>query len=332
MGELSMEIVINSRGSYLRKKNELFVIKNDTNKLEISPHKVRSILITTSATLSTDAIKLAIENNIDIVFLDFYGNPYGRIWHSKFGSTTFIRRRQLELISEDFGLELVKGWILQKLSNQIQYLNRVKYSKANRESIEDIINQLKTHKKHLSQVSGKISTNQKKIMGYEGIASRAYFEGLNLILPQKFQFKKRSQHPAEDEFNCLLNYGYGILYSLIERACILAGLDPYIGLLHTDNYNKKSLVFDIIEVFRIHVDKIVVTLINMKKIKGAFFIKTPKTVRLDSEGKKVLIQAFNENFDGSVTYQRKKIKLRNMLQFWCHDLAKKMINYSPDGD
>jgi CRISPR-associated protein, Cas1 family len=34
---------------------------------------VESILITTSAYISTDAIKFAVEKNIDIVFLETYG-------------------------------------------------------------------------------------------------------------------------------------------------------------------------------------------------------------------------------------------------------------------
>ncbi|MGB3458597.1 MAG: CRISPR-associated endonuclease Cas1 [Halobacteriota archaeon] len=37
---------------------------------------------------------------------------------------------------------------------------------------------------------------------------------------------------------------------MVEKACIIAGLDPYIGFLHTDNYNKKSRVFDVIVLFR----------------------------------------------------------------------------------
>jgi CRISPR/Cas system-associated endonuclease Cas1 len=47
-------------------------------------------MITTSAYLSTDAIKLAMDNNIDVIFLDEFGDPFGRVWHSKLGSTTLI--------------------------------------------------------------------------------------------------------------------------------------------------------------------------------------------------------------------------------------------------
>ena len=46
-------------------------------------------------------------------------------------------------------------------------------------------------------------------------------------------------------------YAYGVLYGLVEKACIVAGLDPFVGFLHTDNYNKTSLVFHLIEPFRI---------------------------------------------------------------------------------
>ncbi|MFO7558792.1 MAG: CRISPR-associated endonuclease Cas1 [Desulfobacterales bacterium] len=58
-------------------------------------------------------------------------------------------------------------------------------------------------------------------------------------MPEKYQFSGRSRRPAKDPFNAVLNYCYGMLYSRVEKACILSGLDPFVGFLHTDNYNKK---------------------------------------------------------------------------------------------
>ena len=101
-------------------------------------------------------------------------------------------------------------------------------------------------------------------MGLEGTAGRTYFELLNFIMPERFKFNGRSRSPAKDEFNCLLNYGYGVLYSLVEKGCIIAGLDPYVGFVHTDYYTKKSLVFDLIEMFRIFVDQTVVYLFSQR--------------------------------------------------------------------
>ncbi len=56
-----MQLVINTFGSYLRKKEGNFLVKTDDQIFEVSAKKVQSIMITTSAFLSTDAIKLAME-------------------------------------------------------------------------------------------------------------------------------------------------------------------------------------------------------------------------------------------------------------------------------
>lgn len=87
-------------------------------------------MITTSATITTDAIKFAVENNIDIVFLDNFGDPFGRVWHSKLGSTTYIRRRQLEISDEPEGFRLAKGWIEQKIDSQILFFERPQKEQA----------------------------------------------------------------------------------------------------------------------------------------------------------------------------------------------------------
>ena len=64
-----MKLVINSEGIYLTKVGECFCVKKDRQKQEIAAKKVEQIIITTAAAISTDAIELAVENNIDIVFL-----------------------------------------------------------------------------------------------------------------------------------------------------------------------------------------------------------------------------------------------------------------------
>ena len=109
-----MQLVINNFGAYLRKKKDCFLVMLDEKDVEIPVVKVDSIWISTSALISTDAIKCATENNIDIVFLDQYGDPYGRIWHPKIGSTTTIRRKQLEASRNEKGIELVKKWGVKK--------------------------------------------------------------------------------------------------------------------------------------------------------------------------------------------------------------------------
>lgn len=321
-----MQLILNSFGCYLRKKENCFLIKNKDKVFEVSAKKVQTIMITTSAFLSTDAVKLAMDYNIDIVFLDSYGNPYGRVWQSKLGSTTLIRRRQLEFANDSRGLELAKEWVIKKFNNQIEFLSRLKNTRLEKAlKITEWIIALQDILDKVEKLEGTLDEKRKSIMGYEGSAGRIYFEALNYIMPERFKFNGRSRQPALDEFNCLLNYGYGILYSLVEKACIISGLDPYVGFLHMDNYNKRSLVFDLMELFRIMVDRTVVFLFSQRQVKKEYFDKQYKGITLKKEGKAFFIEAINKTLEKTVRYRGRNLKNRDIIQFECHRIANKMI-------
>jgi len=266
-----MQLVINTHGSYLRKKEGNFLVKTDDQAFEVSAKKVQSIMITTSAYLSTDAIKLAMDNNIDVIFLDEFGDPFGRVWHSKLGSTTLIRRKQLEIANDERGLNLAKEWMITKMDNQIDFLKRLKNSRPQKEEeLENYLSTLEEIRQKMDSLEGIIDEKRGSMMGFEGAAGKTYFDALSFVMPDRFKFNVRSRMPAKDEFNCLLNYGYGVLYSMVEKACIIAGLDPYVGIIHTDHYNKKSLVFDLIEMFRHLVDETVVYMFSQRKVKKEY--------------------------------------------------------------
>ena len=321
-----MQLVINTPGSYLRIKEGNFFIKNEEKFFEVSPKKVQSIMVTTMAYLTTDAIKLAIDNNIDVIFLDDFGDPFGRVWHCKLGSTTAIQRRQIEIAGNIKGTEMAKEWITTKLENQVDFLKRLKNSRpAKEEDLDGYITGLEEIKNKLEAISGTTEELRGTIMGLEGAAGKIYFEALSFIMPDRYKFEGRSKMPAKDEFNCLLNYAYGVLYSMVEKACIIAGLDPYVGLIHTDHYNKKSMVFDLIEMYRIFAEETVVYLFSQRKVKQEYFDQVPNGLTLNKEGKAVLIEALNENLDKTIRYRGRNIKKRDLIQFDCHRIANSLI-------
>jgi CRISPR-associated protein Cas1 len=321
-----MQLVINTRGAFLKKEKNCFLVKNEEKIVEVSADKIDSILITTAATITTDAIEFAVENNIDIIFLDYHGNPYGRVWHSKLGSTTLIRRRQLEAEAADTGFYLARGWIAEKIQNQIDLLKDLKKNRPDQKDQLDIsIAKIEGLRETLLAMKGSLDIKRGSIMGVEGMASSAYFDAIASVMPEQWRFKGRSRDPAKDAFNCLLNYGYGVLYSQVERACIIAGLDPYVGFLHTDNYNKRSFVFDLIELFRVHADRTVVNLFSKKQVTPALFDPVPGGLYMNKEGKALLIAALNEMLDREIEYHGRNVKIRNTIQMECHRIANGLI-------
>ncbi|MDZ7262789.1 MAG: CRISPR-associated endonuclease Cas1 [candidate division KSB1 bacterium] len=321
-----MQLVLNTFGAYLSKSGDCFEVKVDDQKQVVSAKKVQSILITTGCAFSSDAIELAMNHNIDVVFLDKFGQPFGRVWQSKLGSTTRIRRRQLEISETDEGLKLVTEWVTTKLNNQIDFLEELqRHRPPKAEKLNDYLATLKQTRDKIAHLSGTLEEKRGSLMGLEGGAGHAYFAALAYLVPEPFKFEGRSRQPARDEFNAMLNYSYGILYSMVERACILAGLDPYLGFLHTDNYNKKSLVFDLIEPFRILGEKTTFYLFSKRQVKKEYFDPIPNGMTLNAEGKKVLISAFNERLDSRVRYRGRNIIQRDVIQFECHRLANHLI-------
>lgn len=324
-----MELVINTRGAYLKKVDERFQVSVYGVKQEFSSKKVSRILITTSVLVTSDALKLAMENNIDVVFLEQSGKPFARVWHSKLGSITTIRRNQLKLIEIPLGTELVKSYIIQKIENQCETLNKLKLNRNDEKVllIESAINEMNNHIEELKLYQNlPIGIMRGSIEGHEGHCAKVYFKLLGELIPEKYKFDGRSRNPAKDYFNCMLNYAYGILYSRVESACIIAGLDPYIGIMHTDNYNKKALVFDLIEMYRGYMDYVVFILFSKRKVKKDMFEDVVGGgYWLNKSGKELLIEEINLKFEDKIKYKGKMIKLNNIIQFDCHNIANRIL-------
>jgi CRISPR-associated protein Cas1 len=317
-----VQLVINTPGTFLTQKDECFRLKQKEKTFDISPLKVESIVITNQAMISTQAVVMALEHNTDIIFVDKFGDPMGRVWFSKMGSTALIRRKQLEVAEMPLGLELVVQMIKQKTENQVRFLKKLMHARSGKESqFTSAITTIEQSLSALTFSAEEIDEVRNLLMGLEGTAGRAYFQCISGILPEKYQFDGRSRRPAKDPFNAVLNYCYGILYSLVEKACILSGLDPYVGFLHTDNYNKKSLVFDLIEPFRIYGEQVIVYLFTGKKMKDEYYDASEEAVSLNQKGKPVVVEAMNKHLEETIRYRRKNVKRRHILQHEAHRLA-----------
>ncbi len=324
-----MQIIINSPGSMIKQKDEIFRFQNKENRLDISPMKIESIIISNKAMVTTQAINLALDHNIDMIFLDPFGFPTGRVWFSKMGSTTLIRRRQLDAAKGDLGLALALDMVRQKISHQIEFLKKLKYARPDRHSLFDKpLETISGALKGLIQEFEGLDESRASIMGIEGTAGRAYFSCISKLMPKSYQFKIRSKRPAKDPFNAVLNYSYGVLYSRVEKACIIAGLDPFVGFMHTDNYNKKSLVFDLIEPFRIFAEQCAVYFFTGKKAKPAYFTQKEHSCTLNDKGKPLVIESLNKHMEETVRYRKRNVKRKNIISHEAHRLANILIDES----
>jgi CRISP-associated protein Cas1 len=288
-------LYINKRGSSLSVKGGRFRVRNTEMESYIPVHQVTSIFMHTATSITHDVISLAIQHDIEILFIDRKGFPVGRIWSHKFGSISTIRKNQLAFSKSVQSVQWIREILIEKTNNQLLVLELVSlisdYSIKYDDTQSKLLRSTDKLKNYTNEDRSETFTS---FRGYEGSASSAYLRQLSLMLPIQYQFNKRSQRPAFDPFNCLLNYAYGMLYGICESALITVGLDPAIGIMHRDEYNRPVLVYDFIEIYRHWADYTVCHLCVQEVVAEDFFDIDNQQFWLNNIGKRILIQTFND--------------------------------------
>lgn len=325
-----MELILNTFGTSLHRDNEGFVITHKDGKQRLPADGISSIQISKGAQITSDAVLLAIEKEIEVLFTDSTGNPIGRIWSPRYGSISTIRKGQINFSFSHDSVQWIKEIIRQKIENQQALILLMGSNvEVGQYTIDKAINRLEDYRRKLSSLDGDVVADiAATLRGWEGVSSKIYFEVLNLFIPTNYRFAQRSQHPALDPVNALLNYGYGLLYGKIEGALIKSGIDPYIGIMHRDNYNRPVLVYDIIELYRIWVDYIVYTLVIQGVVTDEFYSKREDgSVWLEALGRRVLIQSFNDYLNEVVEFKGLSRSRLFQITLYCQNLAQKLKKY-----
>jgi CRISPR-associated endonuclease Cas1 len=83
-----------------------------------------------------------------------------------------------------------------------------------------------------------------------------------------------SPRKAADPINALLNYGYALAEAEARIAALTVGLDPGVGIVHTDRKDRDSLALDLLEPLRPVVERHVLTLTTTRTFRAADFTET----------------------------------------------------------
>lgn len=325
-----MELVLNTFGTSLNRDNGGFVITYKDGRQRLPADGIKSIQIGRGAQITSDAIMLAIEKEIEVLFMDKSGTPVGRVWSSRYGSVATIRKGQLNFTFSKEALEWIKEVIRRKMENQQALLLMMKAESAELDAKRGkAISRLEDYRAKIASLDGSIVADvASQLRGWEGMASKIYYEALNWFIPEAYRFKGRSQHPAMDVTNAFLNYGYGILYGRIEGALIKAGIDPYVGVLHRDDYNRPVLVYDVIELYRVWVDYVVYSLVAQNVVTEEYYsVREDGSCWLEGLGRRILIQSLNDYLDEVVTVKSVSRSRLVQMQLYAQQLAQEFKRF-----
>jgi len=323
-----MILVIDARGAKLSRKGVCFEAKSRDGSKEIAAAAVSKILIASAVSVTTDALLLAASEGIPVFFLDGHGDPFGAFDAFETSGNARLRRKQAMIAQTQAGAELCKYFLSEKLNGRIRLLKKLmaKRSGAKARAIGDAILSLEAYiKSILSESAEDVFTVRDRLQGIEGSAGRAYFGVLSVLLPESESFEGRSFRPAKDRFNAMLNYAYGILYAQVERAVRLAGLDPHMGIMHADAYNKPTFVYDAVEMFRYYAEETVFKLFSGRRAAREMFDERDGGVFLNEAGRRLLIPAYYKKMSEMTSYKKRRVKTETEIELRLSAVAKTIL-------
>lgn len=324
-----MELILNTYGVSLNRDGEGFAITTSDGRQRIPAVGITSIQISRGAQITSDAVMLAIEREIEVLFMDKTGKPVGRIWSPRYGSISTIRKGQLNFVYSPDAVSWIKDVIDRKLENQQALMLLLCKADGADVDVDKNISRIEDYRTKVRSLKGDIVSDiAPSLRGWEGRAASIYFATINAFLPEPLRFTERSQHPAMDVANAFLNYGYGVLYGRIEGALIKAGIDPYVGVLHRDDYNRPVLVFDVIERYRIWVDYVVYTLLAQNVVTDEFYsVRDDGSHWLEPLGRRVLIQSLNDYLSEVITVGGNERSRLTQISLYAQSLAQTFKKY-----
>ena len=283
---------------------------------------LEGIVLVGNAGITSHCSKEMLERGIPVSYISGRGEYFGRLQSTRHVN---IQRQRCQFRCGDndsFCMEITRGIISAKIHNQCVLLRRYNRRIADRK-VEENISEMKRQENLLQTCTGR-----EQIMGYEGIASRLYFESLSRLVDEEFSFKGRSKMPPKDPFNSLLSFGYTLLLYEVFNAIELKGLNPYAGFMHQDRQGHPALASDLMEEWRpVIVDSLVMSMLNNGKFSKYEFIENEenKGILLEKNAVKRFVRSFEEKVRseaGYLAYVNYSLSFRKSIMYQAGIIAR----------
>lgn len=195
-------------------------------------------LIIESTAISLTAVLLSelAKKKVKVIFCDEKHNPQSELvsYYGSHDSSGKVKNQisWTDKVKEEVWTEIVT----EKIRKQMSFLNKLSYKEQG-----ELLSQ------YIQEMTPGDESNR------EGHAAKVYFNAL---------FGLDFTRSLENSTNAALNYGYGILLACFNREVVSNGYITQIGLFHSNMFNHFNLSSDLMEPFRVLVDKKVVHLQN----------------------------------------------------------------------
>lgn len=314
-----MHLILDTNGLILKKRRNSFFLTTKKETKTISPVRVSSITVSADCMLSASAVSLAVDHEIPVFYMNNTGKVFAKLYAKKFVSNEILRIRQTFFQWTPAAITWIKSMLILKTEEQIRLIGNTGIYQDMPQFEEKQLALLI----HLSEISNDaVFLDIQNIMNIEAQLGANYWKAYFSLFPREWKTGARTVRPAGDPVNACINYFYGFNYGLVEHAIYLAGLNPYQGLMHQNQYNKPVLSYDLIEPFRPFTDRFVWQLFNNGVVNNQYFDVKGDSYFLNRKAKKALIPMFFDYLDKTIMFDGEKASYRNHIYRYAQKLRK----------
>ncbi|MCU0078128.1 type I-C CRISPR-associated endonuclease Cas1c [Extibacter muris] len=313
MKKLLNTLYITSEDSYLSLDGEnIVVLDKDREVGRVPLHNLEGVVSFGYRGTSPALMGACAERNISLCYLTPNGRFMARI-AGRIKGNVLLRKRQYDMSMDKMeSLGVAKNCILGKVHNARWVLERATRDHGMQIDAERVKKASAMLKDSLKAIQDSISKEQ--LRGYEGEAASIYFSVFDeLILQQKkdFTFQVRNKRPPLDKVNAMLSFAYTLVTNSVISALETVGVDPYVGVLHTERPGRASLALDLVEELRpVLADRFVLSLINKKIVNGKDFVtKENNAVLMKDEARKRILTEWQNKKRETLTHPFLKEKV-----------------------
>ncbi|MGD9901060.1 MAG: type II CRISPR-associated endonuclease Cas1 [Spirochaetales bacterium] len=274
---MSWRTIVISKSAKLEFELDYLVYRGEV-KQKIHLSEIGTLIIeSTAVSLTTTLISELCKRKIKVIFCDEKHNPECELIPYYGSHDTSDKIKEQLSWDDEIKTHIWTAIIRDKILKQRNFLFELNYKKE-----ADLLNS------YLQELEFGDVTNR------EGHAAKVYF---NAIFGIEF---KRIRDDA-DFINSALNYGYALLLSMFNREIVAKGYLTQLGVWHGNEFNCFNLSCDLMEPFRIVVDK---------------FVYALKLTSFDTEAKNKML----EIFEIEVKIEDKIQQLPNAIKIFCSSI------------
>jgi CRISPR-associated endonuclease Cas1 len=242
----------------------------------------RLILLGGSGSISIAALRWCLDLGVSVLCLD----RDGRILSvsAPENADARLRRAQALAVTNDADLEIARFLLGEKLRGQERVLERLTRQPELLEDFSDAHRRLEgaptLNELLFAERDGALAYWQ----AWENLTTR-FRDSDQARIPEHWTTFHRRSSPLTGSprssigpANSLLNLSYALAESEAIVACMAVGLDPGLGVVHSDVRGRASLALDLLEAIRPEVDAFVLDVIERRVFRASDFFETPQGV------------------------------------------------------